>query len=139
MDETIGHALQKDIPIFGVCLGLQGIVEYFGGELTELAYPMHGKSSQIKHSGSALFAGIAEDFTAGRYHSLIAKTVPDCLRVTATTADGCVMAVEHATLPIQAVQFHPESIMSLENQTGHRLILNVVKSVAAQKTINKTG
>lgn len=135
MKETIELALEKQLPIFGVCLGLQGLVEYFGGELAELDYPMHGKPSLISHTGSTLYSGIEKTFTAGRYHSLVAKTVPECLSVTAETEDGKVMAVEHKTLPISAVQFHPESIMSLEGQLGYRLIKNVVTSVAASKIV----
>jgi anthranilate synthase len=104
-------------------------VEYFGGRLGELDYPMHGKPSQITHTGSELFAGIEAEFTAGRYHSLIATEVPECLKVSARTEDGVVMAVEHAELPICAVQFHPESIMSLENKSGHQLVANVVSMI----------
>ncbi|MDP6096757.1 MAG: anthranilate synthase component I [Gammaproteobacteria bacterium] len=126
MDETIDLCVKKQLPIFGVCLGLQGIVEYFGGHLGELSYPMHGKPSQIIHSGGELFAGLEQKFTAGRYHSLIATEVPECLKVSARTDDGVVMAVEHTELPICAVQFHPESIMSLEKNSGHQLIANVV-------------
>ena len=129
MNETIDLCVKKQLPIFGVCLGLQGIVEYFGGRLGELDYPMHGKPSQITHTGSELFAGIEAEFTAGRYHSLIATEVPECLKVSARTEDGVVMAVEHAELPICAVQFHPESIMSLENKSGHQLVANVVSMI----------
>jgi len=135
MNETIDAALKKSIPLFGVCLGLQGLVEYFGGELQELGYPMHGKQSDVSHDESEIFSGIASPFAAGRYHSLVAKTVPDCLTVTARTEDGSVMAIQHASLPIQAVQFHPESIMSLSNAAGHTLIRNVVKIVAASRSI----
>jgi anthranilate synthase len=133
MNETIDATLARAIPIFGVCLGLQGLVEYFGGggELQELAYPMHGKQSDVCHDESEIFAGIASPFAAGRYHSLVAKTVPECLTVTAKTEDGSIMAIQHASLPIQALQFHPESIMSLRNAAGHTLIRNVVKLVAA--------
>jgi anthranilate synthase len=137
MNETIDAALVRSIPIFGVCLGLQGLVEYFGGELQELAYPMHGKQSDVSHDESAIFAGIASPFAAGRYHSLVAKTVPESLTVTAKTEDGSVMAIQHASLPIQAVQFHPESIMSLRNAAGHTLIRNVVKLVAASRSISE--
>ncbi len=137
MKATIDSALAKAIPLFGVCLGLQGLVEYFGGDLEELRYPMHGKQSLIIHDGSEIFAGIASKFSAGRYHSLVANNVPDCLKVTARTEDGQVMAVQHDSLPIHAVQFHPESIMSLENQAGHKLVQNVVKIVAQQSAIPK--
>lgn len=133
MSETIDAALSKSIPIFGVCLGLQGLVEYFGGELQELDYPMHGKQSDVSHDGSAVFNGVSSPFAAGRYHSLVAKSVPECLKVTASTEDGKVMAIQHNSLPISAVQFHPESIMSLQNTAGHTLIRNVVKGIASQK------
>lgn len=137
MNATIELALEKAVPIFGVCLGLQGIVEYFGGELEELGYPMHGKQSLIKHGGSEMFAGIDRQFSAGRYHSLVAKKIPDCLTVTASSEDNSVMAIEHKSFPIQAVQFHPESIMSLENQSGHQLIQNVVAAVANVKSLRE--
>ena len=139
MNETIETALKSSIPIFGVCLGLQGIVEFFGGSLSELDYPMHGKQSLIRHEGSELFAGLTADFSAGRYHSLVAERIPRCLKVSARTEDGHVMAIEHESLPIQAVQFHPESIMSLENQLGYRLIQNVVKKVAALKLLTEVA
>lgn len=137
MSETIDAALARSIPIFGVCLGLQGVVEYFGGELQELGYPMHGKQSDVSHDESEIFAGIASPFAAGRYHSLVAKTVPECLTVTAKTEDGSVMAIQHSSLLIEAVQFHPESIMSLSNAAGHTLICNVVKLVAASRSITE--
>lgn len=139
MNETIELVMQKKIPLFGVCLGLQGIVEYFGGALKELAYPMHGKPSVITHTGSVMFSGIEKEFSAGRYHSLVAASVPDVLGVTASTADGSVMAVEHKTLPVSAVQFHPESIMSLQDQVGRRLIHNVVANVVECKRLRAAG
>ncbi len=128
--ETVAIAVELGIPVFGVCLGLQGIVEYFGGKLTQLSSPMHGKDSLINHSGSALFAEMANPFKAGRYHSLIAESVPACLRVTARSVDdGAVMAVEHESLPVSAVQFHPESILSLEGEAGRRLIKNALATL----------
>lgn len=136
MNETIELVLRKNIPLFGVCLGLQGIVEYFGGSLKTLAYPMHGKASVVTHNNAPLFAEIESAFTAGRYHSLVADDVPAALNVTARTDDEQVMAVEHESLPIQAVQFHPESIMSLQNRAGHRLIRNVVSSVVGMNRMD---
>lgn len=130
MTETIEIALKHQLPVFGVCLGLQGIVEYFGGALGTLNYPMHGKPSEVSHRHSALFKGVQSPFIAGRYHSLVAESVPDCLEVTAQTGDGKVMAVEHKDLPIQAVQFHPESIMTLGENAGFRIIENAVKAIA---------
>ena len=123
---TIDMALERRIPVFGVCLVLQGIVEYFGGALAQLGTPMHGKQSAVQHRGSELFAGLPQTFPVGRYHSLLAAETPDCLRVTARGEDGVVMAVEHRELPVWAVQFHPESIMSLENGHGPRLVRNVL-------------
>ena len=96
------------IPIFGVCLGLQGIVEYFGGKLGQLDYPQHGKPAIVNIlEKSPLFKGMQDKFNVGRYHSLYAENIPDELSVTARTDDGVVMAIEHKTLPIAAVQFHP--------------------------------
>ncbi len=137
MHATIELANNKGIPVFGVCLGLQGIVEYFGGSLETLDYPMHGKPSTVRHTGSALFAGLPEQFTAGRYHSLVAAKLPKCLRVTARSDDDRVMAIEHKSLPMSAVQFHPESIMSLEGEVGFRLLRNVLLSCCGAAAIGK--
>ena len=112
------------------CLGLQGIAEYFGGELGQLATPMHGKPSAIRTLGGCLLDGLPPEFRAGRYHSLFARRseVPDELEVTAVSLDDdIVMAVEHRELPVAAVQFHPESIMSLDDEVGLSLIRNVVQ------------
>ncbi|MDX6227879.1 MAG: anthranilate synthase [Frankiales bacterium] len=132
---SIEVALEHDLAVFGVCLGLQGMVEHFGGTLGLLDYPMHGKASQItvlNGKPSMLFQGLDSPFRAGRYHSIVAVTVPDELIVTAVTDDGVVMAVEHTSLPVAAVQFHPESIMSADGDTGLRLVRNVVESLAAR-------
>ncbi|MEX2132327.1 MAG: gamma-glutamyl-gamma-aminobutyrate hydrolase family protein, partial [Pseudohongiellaceae bacterium] len=139
MRETLALCLAQGIPVFGVCLGLQGIVEYFGGRLDLLDYPMHGKPSRISHRGGVLFKGIASSFNAGRYHSLYAAEVPDCLRITATDEAGIVMAVEHAHKPIFAVQFHPESIMSLEQAAGLQLVANTVEYVARLRQMSTDG
>lgn len=133
MHETLEICFQRQLTVFGVCLGMQGMVEYFGGSLEQLAYPMHGKSSRITHDGSALFSGIDSGFEVGRYHSLVAADVPPCLRVTARSEDGKVMAVEHRSLPFSALQFHPESIMSLARQNGHRLIANLLTMLNVEK------
>jgi anthranilate synthase len=132
---TLAAVIARGVPAFGVCLGLQGMVEHFGGTLGVLAYPMHGKASRIRVLGGRLFEGLPKEFTAGRYHSLFAEVdaLPSCLRVTAETEDGVVMAVEHVDLPLDAVQFHPESIMTLDDEVGLRLIRNVVtRAVAAR-------
>ena len=127
--DTIGAALARGLPLFGVCLGLQGIVEYFGGRLGTLGYPMHGKPSAIRWRGGRLLSNLPERFEAGRYHSLFGEreTLPECLAVTADTEDGVVMAIEHRTLPVAAVQFHPESILTLGGEVGRRLIHEVVE------------
>ncbi|MES2626811.1 MAG: anthranilate synthase component I [Pseudomonadota bacterium] len=125
--DTLDQCLALQIPVFGVCLGLQGIVEYFGGSLGVLDYPMHGKQSLLKNPQGFLFAGLGEQVQVGRYHSLVATTVPDALDVVANTEDGIVMAVQHKTLPVAAVQFHPESILSLADDAGLRIVRNVLQ------------
>lgn len=129
LSRTIEAVVLKKIPLFGVCLGLQGIVEYFGGALDVLDYPMHGKASTIEISKSTgLFAGFEQSFIAGRYHSLYARRekIPDVLDVTAMSQDGVVMAISHKKLPIHAVQFHPETILSLPKHAGLRIISNLM-------------
>ena len=128
----VEYAAQRRIPVFGVCLGLQGIVEAFGGQLGVLDYPMHGKPSLIVHNGKGVFQGLPERFKAGRYHSLFAikETFPACLEVTAESEDGVIMGVRHRQLPIEAVQFHPESMLTLDGDCGLRLIENVVRLLA---------
>jgi anthranilate synthase len=123
MDETLDVLLNRRIPVFGVCLGLQGLVEYFGGSLDVLAQPMHGKPSDVRVLGGRLLEGCPERFTVGRYHSLHARRndFPDVLSITAESDDGVVMAVEHVALPLAAVQFHPESVMT-KGGIGHRII-----------------
>jgi anthranilate synthase len=125
---TLAALVTREIPVFGVCLGLQGMVEHFGGKLGVLDYPMHGKASRIRVVGGRLFAGLPREFTAGRYHSLFAlrDALPGDLEVTAETEDGVVMAIEHRRLPLAAVQFHPESILTLDGDVGLRLLENVV-------------
>lgn len=122
-------------PIFGVCLGLQSIVEAFGGELGILSYPQHGKVSQVSivDPESKLFQDLPRSLEVGRYHSLYAlpETLPSELKVTAISEDGVIMAIEHQTLPIAAVQFHPESIMTLVNQVGMTIIQNAVRNYAS--------
>lgn len=130
LSQTIAAVLEKRIPLFGVCLGLQGLVEYFGGQLAILPYPVHGKASEILvEDEDGILQGLGKRFTAGRYHSLYARDegFPDALRVTARTEDGVVMAIAHKTLPVHAVQFHPETILSLPNGAGQRIIDNVIR------------
>jgi anthranilate synthase len=128
---TLTAAIDRHLPVFGVCLGLQGMVEHFGGTLGVLSYPMHGKPARIRSIGGRIFSGLPREFTAARYHSLfaLADTLPSCLKVTAESEDGVIMAIEHDSLPLSAVQFHPESILTLEGDVGLRLIRNVVAAL----------
>jgi len=127
--DLVQTAVRLGVPVFGVCLGLQGIVEAFGGELGVLDYPMHGKPSKVRHRGVGVFEGLPEEFLVGRYHSLYARreTFPACLEVTAETEDGVIMGVRHRELPIEAVQFHPESILSAADGHGLKLMENAVR------------
>jgi para-aminobenzoate synthetase component II len=110
---AIEHFAGK-IPIFGVCLGHQSIAQVFGGDVVRAERLMHGKTSQIFHDGKTIFTGLPQPFTATRYHSLIVKkeTLPDCFEISAWTDADEIMAIRHKTLPIEGVQFHPESIMT---------------------------
>jgi len=127
--ELVRQAVRLGVPVFGVCLGLQGVVEAFGGALGVLGYPMHGKPSWVKHDGVGVFQGLPERFQVGRYHSLFAvrEVFPACLEATAESDDGVIMAVRHRELPVEAVQFHPESILTAEGDCGLRLMKNVVR------------
>ncbi|MBW8036029.1 MAG: aminodeoxychorismate/anthranilate synthase component II [Planctomycetes bacterium] len=111
------------LPIFGVCLGYQSIVQYFGGKIGHAESVMHGKSSKVTHTGKGVFAGLENPLHAGRYHSLCAMTLPDCLEKTANF-EGIVMGIEHKELPIYGVQFHPESILT---PMGGRIIENMIR------------
>lgn len=115
------------IPIFGVCLGHQSIAQVFGGDVVRADRLMHGKTSLMYHDEKTLFADIPNPFTATRYHSLIVKkeTLPECLEVTSWTEEGEIMALRHKTLPIEGVQFHPESIMTSH---GKELLQNFIRS-----------
>jgi anthranilate synthase len=133
------HAAKLEVPVFGVCLGLQGMVEAFGGELGVLDYPMHGKPSLIRHRGEGVFAGLPDDFRVGRYHSLYAipEKLPRCLEVTAESDDGVIMGIRHRELPMEAVQFHPESILSLDGNCGLRLMANVVRLYGHARAVSR--
>jgi len=129
--ELVRHAAAAGIPVFGVCLGLQGIVEAFGGELGVLDYPMHGKPSKVRHRNTGVFEGLPEVIEVGRYHSLFAipERLPDVLEVTAESEDGVIMGVRHRHLPVEAVQFHPESILSAQGEVGLRLMRNALRNL----------
>jgi anthranilate synthase/aminodeoxychorismate synthase-like glutamine amidotransferase len=104
--------LGSRVPTLGVCLGHQAIVEAFGGEIASAKRLVHGKASAVSHDGRGLFSGLPNPLEAGRYHSLAASAVPDSLEVCATTEDGEVMAVRHRELPVDGIQFHPESVLT---------------------------
>jgi anthranilate synthase len=128
-EATIRRARARGLPIFGVCLGLQALAEAYGGTLGQLDIPMHGKPSRIRvASPGVVFSGLPEEITVGRYHSLFAdpERLPAEFVVTALTEDGVIMAIEHRSEPVAAVQFHPESIMTLGQDAGMRMIENVV-------------
>ncbi len=130
LESAIAACKKRHIPIFGVCLGLQGIVEAHGGKLGVLDYPQHGKTSLVNVvDNSVAFKDLPSSFEVGRYHSLYAlqDSLPQELKITAISEDGIVMGIEHKTLPIAAVQFHPESIMTLVGGTGLTIITNVVR------------
>jgi anthranilate synthase len=112
------------------------MVEAFGGELGVLDYPMHGKPSLIHHRNLGVFEGLPEEFTVGRYHSLYAipEKLPACLEVTALTADGVIMGVRHRDLPMEAVQFHPESILSARDDLGLQLMRNAMRLACGTAT-----
>jgi anthranilate synthase/aminodeoxychorismate synthase-like glutamine amidotransferase len=118
--ETFGA---EGVPVLGVCFGHQCIGRIYGGRVVRAPRVMHGKTSQITHDGRGVFAGIPSPFTATRYHSLVVErdSVPDCLEITAESEDGLVMGLRHRDLPIEGVQFHPESILT---ESGHSLLGN---------------
>jgi anthranilate synthase/aminodeoxychorismate synthase-like glutamine amidotransferase len=122
--------LGSRIPILGVCLGHQCIGAAYGGEIVRAGAPMHGKISRIHHTGAGLFAGLPTPFMATRYHSLVIapESVPFSLRITATSEDGEIMAVQHAEHPVHGVQFHPESVLT---EHGYRLLDHFLHGVPA--------
>jgi anthranilate synthase component II len=124
--KLIEAAAAAALPLMGVCLGHQSLGQVFGGKVVRVAKVMHGKTSPIEHDGRGLFAGLPTPFTATRYHSLIVErdTLPDCLDITAQTADGTIMGLQHKSLPLHGVQFHPESIAT---EHGHALLANFMR------------
>jgi anthranilate synthase len=131
---TIDTALAKKLPIFGVCLGVQAIGEYFGGHLGQLQQPAHGRPSRVLVRGGRLMQNLPNEIVIGRYHSLYVErdSMPDVLQVTASTEDGVAMALEHKTLPVAGVQFHPESLMSLGGEVGLRIVENAFRLGASR-------
>ena len=122
-NDAIRHFGEAGVPVLGVCLGHQCIGALFGGDVVRAPQVMHGKTSTITHDGRGVFTGVRSPLTATRYHSLVVErtSVPDALEVTAESEDGLVMGLRHRTLPIEGVQFHPESILT---ESGHDLLAN---------------
>ena len=125
------EAFAGKIPVFGVCLGHQSIAQVFGGDVVQAERLMHGKTSDIFHDGKTIFKDLLNPFPATRYHSLIVKkeTLPECLEVSAWTAEGEIMAIRHKELPVEGVQFHPESIMTT---AGKELLQNFIQQYKAE-------
>jgi anthranilate synthase/aminodeoxychorismate synthase-like glutamine amidotransferase len=132
--ETV-RTFHKTIPILGVCLGHQAIASAFGGKVIRAGRIMHGKTSPILNDGRTIFAGLASPFPAGRYHSLIVEreSLPDCLEISAETAEGEIMGLRHKRWPVEGIQFHPESILT---PAGKRLIRNFLKLIARKGGYN---
>lgn len=124
--DMIGEFGKRGTPVLGVCLGHQGIGQYYGGKVIRAPYLMHGKTSQIRHRNTDLFQGLPNPFTVARYHSLIVEreTLPDTLEITAETDDGLIMGLRHKTLPVYGVQFHPESFAT---EGGIRILENFLR------------
>ena len=122
---------ESGTPVLGVCLGLQCIGELYGGSVVRAPRVMHGKTSEIRHTGAGVFAGLPDPFTATRYHSLVVarETVPAVLEITAESEDGLVMGLRHRDFPIEGVQFHPESILT---DRGHQLLANFLAEAGAE-------
>lgn len=125
--DIIKHAL-GDVPLLGVCLGHQALAQYLGGRVIRAPQIVHGKMHRIRHNNSRLFAGLEQDIEVMRYHSLVAEraSLPPVLRITAETADGLIMAVEHVSLPVFGLQFHPESIGTPDGEAMLARFLEVV-------------
>jgi len=126
--DVIRKASEHSIPILGICLGFQSIGYVSGAEIIHAPTLMHGKTSKIYHNSEGIFRNIPSPYSATRYHSLVISpsSIPDCLKVTAKTIDGVIMGIQHKTLPIYGVQFHPESILT---EYGHRLLENFIDIV----------
>ena len=124
ISKALIEQLYRDIPIFGVCLGMQCINEAFGGRTVRAPSPVHGKTSEVRHEGGGVFAGVPNPFAVARYHSLAVTECSDELEITARSADGVVMGLSHKTAPLHGVQFHPESFLT---EHGFSIIENFLR------------
>jgi len=124
ISEKVIQCFHKTLPILGVCLGHQAIGEVFGGKIVRAPTLMHGKTSPILHDSRTVFRGLPQGFPATRYHSLVVTDVPACLEVSAQTAEGVVMGLRHREYPVEGIQFHPESIMTV---VGKQLLANFME------------
>jgi anthranilate synthase len=131
LPELIQTLMLRQMPMFGVCLGLQGMVEAFGGELGVLDAPQHGVHATIEHDNQGVFQNLPQPMEASRYHSLYAieEQLPTCFNITARTPVGVIMGIQHKSYPMAAVQFHPESIHALRRDAGLQLIDNALKTI----------
>ena len=131
-NEAIKHFGERGVPVLGVCLGLQCIGELYGGDVVRAPHVMHGKTSEIRHTDTGVFAGLPNPLTATRYHSLVVArdSVPDVLEITATSDDDLVMGLRHREFPIEGVQFHPEAILT---DAGHDLLRNFLAGAPARR------
>jgi anthranilate synthase/aminodeoxychorismate synthase-like glutamine amidotransferase len=134
VSNAVIERLAGQTPILGVCLGHQCIGQVFGGRVVRAPAVMHGKTSLVRHDGKGVLAGLPQPFEATRYHSLVVApdSVPDVLEVTATTDDGTVMALRHRELPVEGVQFHPESILT---RCGHELMANFLAQIPSRAAV----
>ncbi|MFD8419246.1 aminodeoxychorismate/anthranilate synthase component II [Streptomyces sp. NPDC059466] len=136
--EMVRHCADTGVPVFGVCLGMQSMQVAYGGVVDRAPELLHGKTSLVEHEGSGVFAGLPSPFTATRYHSLAAEpeTVPPALEVTARTHDGIIMGLRHRELPVEGVQFHPESVLT---EHGHRMLANWLVECGDQGAVARSA
>ncbi|MFG2480601.1 aminodeoxychorismate/anthranilate synthase component II [Streptomyces fagopyri] len=136
--EMVRHCADTGVPVFGVCLGMQSMQVAYGGVVDRAPELLHGKTSLVEHEGRGVFAGLPSPFTATRYHSLAAEpeTVPAALEVTARTHDGIIMGLRHRELPVEGVQFHPESVLT---EHGHRMLANWLVECGDQGAVARSA
>lgn len=135
--DVIRACADNDVPMLGVCLGHQALAEVYGATVSHVPELLHGKTSQIEHNDQGVMSGVVSPVQVTRYHSLAVEpgTVPDELQVTAQTATGIIMAMEHRTKPLSGVQFHPESVLT---QSGHRMLANWLESAGVEGAVERS-